>query len=113
MFVKSQKVPKDEMHLDDYLQERYGPEGSIGLLMVVAIPFLVPIFLGFERYIASGVRPGDQVGLLIGFLLPMAVMALVPSFAICLLIDHLWERKIKRVKEQKFRERYPYWQPMK
>ena len=40
MFVKSQKVPKDEMHLDDYLQERYGPEGSIGLLMVVAIPFL-------------------------------------------------------------------------
>lgn len=113
MLVESKKVPKDEMHLDDYLQERYGPEGSIGLLMVVAIPFLVAISLWFEHYIASGVRPGDQVGLLIGFLLPMAVMALVPSFAICLLLDQLWERKIKRVKEQKFRERYPYWQPLK
>ena len=106
-------VPEDEKHFEDVLHERYGHDATIGLMTLIAIPFLVVILLGFEHYIASGFRPEDQGFVVIGFLLPMAVMAMVPALGIFLLIDHLWERKIKRAKDRKFHERYPYWQPLK
>jgi hypothetical protein len=114
MLVESTKVSKDEMHLDDYLQERYGPYGPIMLLLLIALPLMIAISIWFFPAIVSEeVPPATQLGLFIGFLMPLCLGTIFPSAGIYLLIDHLWERKIKRAKDQKFRQRYPYWQPMK
>ena len=58
--------------------------------ILVALPLAV---YGFERFIAAGASPGDEVILFVAFLWPMVLAALVPTIAVFALVEHLRERR--------------------
>ena len=108
---EDQKVPEDEKHLDDVLQERYGLYGPLMLCALIDLPFLIAIYIWLFSFFGEGVLL-DATGTFFWLALLLSLLSMVPSIGIYSLIDHLWERKIKRVKERKFRHRHPYWQPL-
>ena len=61
--------------------------------ILIAIPFIALAVYGFERFIAAGASPGDEVILFVAFLWPMVLAALVPTIAVLALVEHLRERR--------------------
>jgi lipopolysaccharide export LptBFGC system permease protein LptF len=61
--------------------------------ILIALPFVALAVYGFERFIAVGASPGDEVIIFVAFLWPMAFAALVPTIAVLALVEYLRERR--------------------